>query len=153
MASFTVYITQSFARDSEASMLDELSQPASPSTSPNSADQLTLRAEHALGKSVKEIVNMRKSGGAIDLSNQISQSLFLVADEGMSPSSYPHTVLIVNTFKLNVEEAQPNDVSYRAFRVLASTAAMVLTTISNGKHGWEEFWKIAQANGGLFPGQ
>jgi hypothetical protein len=149
MASFIVYITQSSARDSD--LLGELSQPASPSTSPDSADQLTLCAEHALGKSVKEIVSMRKSGGEVDLHNQMSQSLFLVADEGMSPSSYPHTVLIVNA--LNVEEAQPNDVPYRAFRVLASTAAMVLTTIANGKHRWEEFWEIAQANGGLFPGQ
>ncbi|KAF8228095.1 hypothetical protein L208DRAFT_1404344 [Tricholoma matsutake] len=144
--SFTVYITQPLPRDSEASLLKELNQPDSQPTSP--ADKLTLSIEHAFGMSIKEIVNKHRTS---DVANQIDKSMFVVADEGLSPSSYPHTVLIVNP--LDMEEVQRSTVLYQAFRVLASTAAIVLTSIANGKHGWEDFWQIAQANGGHFPGQ
>jgi hypothetical protein len=150
---FTVYITQPLPRDSEASLLDELSQSNSQSTvttSSHQADQLSLSVEHALGTSIEDIANIHKSRDSTDLqNNQINKALFIVADEGMLLSSYPHTVLIVNTS--GVEE--PSAITYQSFHVLASTASIVLTSIASGKHEWEDFWQIAKANGGHFPGQ
>lgn len=150
--SFAVYITQTLPRDSETALLDELNQSNSQLSLPSDqVDQLMLSVEHAVGMSVKDIVNIHKSRDAIGLHTQINKSLFVVADEGMSPTSYPHTVLIVKP--LDVEKLKPSDISYQDLRVLASTAAIVLTAIASGKHGWKDFWQLAQANGGHFPGQ
>jgi hypothetical protein len=148
---FTVYITQPLPHDSEASLLDELSQPNSQSTlSSHQSDQLNLSIEHALGTSVRDIANIHKSRDSTDLQNTpINKGLFIVADEGMLPSSYPHTVIIVNTSGME----EPSAITYQSFHVLASTTAIVLTSMASGKHGWEDFWQIAQANGGHFPGQ
>ena len=143
--SFTVYVSLPLSRNDEASLLYEFNLPDAQSSSPS--DQLALSIEPALGLSIKEIVDLHTSNRP----TQNHRTIFVVADEGMSPSTYPHTVLIVNT--LSTEGTQTSDVAYQAFRVLTSIAATVLKAITSGNHGWEDFWQIAQASGGRFPGQ
>ncbi|KAG6901459.1 hypothetical protein C0995_011615 [Termitomyces sp. Mi166 len=81
----------------------------------------------------------------------IDESFVVLADEGVAPSSHPRTVLLVKI--LDEESVQRGENGYQTIRVLASNAAEVLATISSGRHGWEDYWKVAQVNGGHFPGE
>ncbi|KAG6879353.1 hypothetical protein C0992_003397 [Termitomyces sp. T32_za158] len=83
--------------------------------------------------------------------DEIDESFVVLADEGVAPSSHPKTVLLVKI--LEEASVQSGESCYQTIRVLASNAAEVFATISSGLHGWEDYWKVAQVNGGHFPGE
>lgn len=82
---------------------------------------------------------------------RVDESFVVLADEGVAPSSHPKTVLLVKI--LDEANEQSGENRYQTIRVLASNAAEVFATISSGRHGWEDYWSVAQVNGGHFPGQ
>jgi len=119
----------------------------------NLPNHFELSNDDAFGKSVDDVVTLHKrwaENNAIDPQG-INKLIFIMADEGMSPDSHPQSVLIVKILEEGRRGAGGE--RHQAVRVLASNAATVIGTIEGGRHGWDDFWQVAQANGGHFPGQ
>lgn len=153
--SIIVYITQPLGKHIEASLIKEFTaQPIRQSSSATDLpDHFELSSHNAFGKSVDDVAALHASWAEkheID-AHAINRLFFVVADEGMSPDAHPKTVLIVKSVG-GRDEVRGED-NYQAVRVLASNAGGVITTIESGQHGWEDFWKVAQENGGHFPGE
>ncbi|KAG5352548.1 hypothetical protein C0989_001766 [Termitomyces sp. Mn162] len=91
--------------------------------------------------------SLRTGAGGIE----VDESFVVLADEGVAPSSHPKTVLLVKI--LDEGSLQGSESGYQKIRVLASNVAEVFETISSGRHGWEDYWRVAQVNGGHFPGE
>jgi hypothetical protein len=152
--SIIVYITQPLVRGRESLIKELTTQPIGQSTPAlDPPDHFELAPDNAFGKSVDDVVALHTSWvekHAID-AHAINRAFFVVADEGMSPDSHPQTVLIVKS--VDKEEESIGEERYQAVRVLASNAGAVTAAIKDGQHGWEGFWKVAQENGGHFPGE
>lgn len=153
--SIMVYVIQPLGKNIEASLIKELTaQPIRQSSSATDLpDHFELSSDNALGNSVDDVVALHASWAEeheID-ARAINRPFFVVADEGMSPDAHPKTVLIVKS--VGGRDEVIGEEKYQAVRVLASNAGGVITTIESGQHGWEDFWKVAQENGGHFPGE
>jgi len=156
--SIHVYITQSLPLEVQATLLHEFNHPQ------GRVDQLSqnhfdLANINVLGLPVGDIVALHlQKIGAVGLTDaaHIHGSLIVVADDGVSPSSHPQTVLIVKLLDVGADGKNTGDATgnqHQSIRVLASNVAPVLATIESGEHQWEDYWNVAQANGGHFPGE
>ncbi|KAF8063990.1 hypothetical protein FPV67DRAFT_1503099 [Lyophyllum atratum] len=152
-----VYFTQSSSHEAQAALVHDFNHPQG-RVDQESQNRFDLANVNALGLPVEDAVALHaQKHDMADLADaaQIHRSLIVVADDGVSPSSHPQTVLIVKILEgaegKNVGSGASN--RYQPVRVLASNVASVLATIANGEHGWEDYWSVAQANGGHFPGE
>ncbi|KAF9468362.1 hypothetical protein BDZ94DRAFT_782630 [Collybia nuda] len=152
--SIIVYITQPLGKEIEASLIKELAAQHIQSSSPNDLpDHFELSTNNALGMSIDDVAKLHARWAErqeIDI-NAINRPFFVVADEGMSPDLHPKTVLIVK--RVDKGGVSIGEGKCQAVRVLASNTGAIIRTIESGKHGWEDFWRVAQENGGYFPGE
>ncbi|KAF5376149.1 hypothetical protein D9615_007653 [Tricholomella constricta] len=154
-----VYTTQYLPREHEAALLHRLNHPTGQDNRQNQY-HFDLANVNAIGMPLDNIVSLHlekstvaNSADATD--SDIQGSLIIVADDGVLPASHPQTVLIVKVLdgaegRYTGEGAGDR---FQSIRVLSSSTAFILSTIASGQHGWEDYWKVAQANGGHFPGE
>ncbi|KAG6908127.1 hypothetical protein DXG01_006096 [Tephrocybe rancida] len=145
-----VYTTTLLSSADQQALLEEFNHPQRPVNIEN-PPSFDFADVGILGGKVESVVPVheasRLTGGT-----QIEESLIIVADDGVSPSCHPQTVLLVKILDGKTDQKSTGG-EHQAIRVLASNAAEVLATIASGQHGWEDYWKVAQENGGHFPGE
>ncbi|KAG6853616.1 hypothetical protein C0991_002840 [Blastosporella zonata] len=143
-----VYNTTLLSSKDQQVLLQEFNHPQRPISIENPVS-FVFADTGILGGEVESVVSLHKaspfSSGA-----EIEESFIIVADDGVSPSSRPQTVWLV---KILCGTGEGKRAGHQAIRILASNVAAVFATIESGQHGWEDYWKVAEANGGHFPGE
>ncbi|KAG6844304.1 hypothetical protein H0H87_007874 [Tephrocybe sp. NHM501043] len=143
-----VYTTTLLSPDDQQALLQEFNNPQRPIRTEIPV-HFGFADAKIVGGDVETVVPLHKASRFAGA--EIEPSLVIVADDGVSPSSRPQTVLLVKI--LDGRSDQRGVSGHQAIRILASNVAEVFATIASGQHGWEDYWKVAQANGGHFPGE
>ncbi|KAG6826592.1 hypothetical protein H0H92_015209 [Tricholoma furcatifolium] len=151
-----IYISTRLTAEEKQALFNKFTHPQRPIGKNPCSYDFADSSVPQVGSDVEGIVASHKASRLAG-GDEIEESVIIVADEGVSPSSHPQTVLLVKIFN-GAERPRSSSPGghghdFQTIRVLVSNAAGVLATIASGQYGWEEYWKVAKANGGHFPGE
>lgn len=154
--SFVVYVTEQLSTEDQEELFVNLNrpgrsdglQPFEPYGGRKSATESALA-----DKSVYDVVGLHKEwvqSNGIDRDTSLNGQLLVIADSGVARSSFPHSVLIVNTTK---PYSDGGSEAFESLRILTANAYLVISAILRNEHPWSEFWNVAKVNGGHYPGE